>query len=166
MRQVLLLMAMAGDAQAKGDFSVREILVRVWREPDGKKYPNQVKESYVLERDGRLRYTAYFGGMPTNMNHMDSVQWAAGADGKALLELAARLANEGALKAVGDDESVPEGAGVYLVGVTRHHADSTQVAIDRKSAAWRELDAAFLALVKKFERETGRPRKPADLSQH
>src|SRR5437764_11437072 len=116
MRTVLLLMAMAGNADAKGEYSVREILVRVWREPDGKKYPNQVKETYVVEKNGRLKYTAYFGGMPTDMNHMDSVEWT-GAEGKALLELAARLANEGALKKVADGESLPEGAGVYIATV-------------------------------------------------
>jgi hypothetical protein len=166
MRQVLLLMTIASDVQAKGDFSVREILLDVWREPDGKKYPNQVKESYAVEADGRLSYTAYFGGMPTNMNHMDSVEWAASAEGKALVKLATRLANAGALKKVADDEHAPEGAVVYFVGVTRNQADSTQVASDSKTAAWRELDAAFRALVKKFERETGRPKKPTELPQH
>jgi hypothetical protein len=165
MRQVLLLMAVMGDAEAKGRFSVREIAVTVWREPDGKKYPNQVKESYVVDKSGRLEYTAYFGGMPTDMNHMDSVEWTS-AEGRALVELAARLANEGAWKPVRDDESPPEGAGVYVVGVTRDHADSTQVASDEKSPAWRKLDAAFRALVAKFERETRRPKKPADLPQH
>src|SRR5580765_2707702 len=101
MRQVLLLMALTTTAQAKGEYSVREILVRVWREPDGKKYPNQVKETYVVDKSGRLSYTAYFGGMPTDMNHMDSVEWS-GPEGKALIELAAKLANEGALKRVAD----------------------------------------------------------------
>jgi hypothetical protein len=165
MRLVVLLMTMAGNVEAKGGYTVQEILVRVWREPDGKKYPNQVKETYAVEKSGRLKYTAYFGGMPTNMNHMDGVEWAS-AEGKALVELAARLANEGALRKVRDDEPVPEGAGVYIVGVRKNDADSTQVASDNKSAAWQELDAAFRALVAKFESATGRPKKPTELPQH
>lgn len=152
-------------ATVSGD-SVREVSFTIWREPDGKKYANPVKESYTLSKDGRLRYSAYFGGMPTNWNSMDGVDgWKSGAAGKRVLDVVLRLAKD--MPVLPDDSPVPEpgAGGVYLVGLTRRAGDFTRVLKDAKSKAWGEVHAAFLAMVAAFEKETGRPRRADQLPQ-
>ncbi|MBS2029394.1 MAG: hypothetical protein JST54_15945 [Deltaproteobacteria bacterium] len=162
----LLLMAHAPSPDAKG-LAIAQIVYEAERKPDGACYPLPVKETYVLTPAG-LQYGAYFGNMPTNMNHNDSVTWPAGEKGNAVLETARRLANDPALgmKALGEHESTPNmGLDVYRVTVRLHSADSSRVVSDHSTQAWRELDAAFQALIADFERDTGRPMKPEQLSQ-
>jgi len=167
-----VLMAAAADgpgSRKPAPYTVRVVSFEIEREPDGKRYPNQVRERFSLEKDGRLRYSAYFGGMPMEMNHNDSVDWPAAEAGRKVLETALRLANEGApgLKDLPDDAPTPAvtASGLYTIGVTRAGGDSTKVIVDSKSKAWAELDAAFAAMVGRFEAATGRPKKPGDLPQ-
>ena len=78
------------------------------REPDGKDYQTPVNERWTLGVDLKLRFSAYYGGMPTDMNHMDSVTWNAGESGKAVLDAAQRVISEPQLAA--DAKEVPDGA--------------------------------------------------------
>jgi hypothetical protein len=164
-------MAMAKSREtAAGGYTVRGIFFEAWREPDGKKRPNQVKESYALRADGAFNYSAYFGGMPIEMNHMDETDWSSGEHGKKMLDVIRALladpVRRAELKLLPDGAPTPPfGDKHYLVGLTKDNADSTWYAKDPKTRAFREIDAAFTALIHAFEKATGRPRKPFDLPQ-
>lgn len=153
--------------EAGPDFKIRVIMHEVERQADGKKYPNSAKESYRLDSNGMLRYSAYFGGMPMSMNHNDSLDWHAGEAGKRLLETAARLV-EGRVEGVTDmrdDESLPypKAPGYFMLGVTRAQADSSKLITKPDSPAWQELATAFSDLQRAFEQATGRPLTPGSL---
>ena len=153
---------------AQGDATtIREISFRVWHEPDGMKYPNQVKESYTLDKGGTLHYWAYFGGVPINFNHNDSVDWQAGAAGQTVLATALHMLGDkpAGLDVLPDHEATPEGGpqGVYFVRVTRNDADSTFIIKDPRSQAWGQIGAAFTAMVAAFQQQTGRPLTPSML---
>jgi hypothetical protein len=167
-RMFLGLVLCAGTAYAKG-LSVREVVFETERPADGKKRPNQVKETYQLDASGVLHYSAYFGGMPTDMNHMDQVDWQAGKPGKAVLAAALRLAGDprSGLVDLPDSESAPDPdpQGSLVVGLRKDDADSTSVVKDRKSKAWKELGGDVLAMIARFEKQTGRPKKPSQLPQ-
>jgi hypothetical protein len=155
---------------AAGGYTVRGLHYEIEHEPDGKRYPNQVKESYALEADGTLRYSAYFGGMPIEMNHMDSLDWKSGAHGQKVLDVVSALLadpeRQAELKILPDDAPSPPFADKhYLVQLTKDKADSTRYAKDPKTRAFRELDQAFTALITAFEKATGRPRSPGSLPQ-
>jgi len=151
--------------EGRGSMTIRSLHYEVTREPDGKRYPNQVKETYRLDSDGTLRYSAYFGGMPTNMNHMDGVEWASGDSGRKLLATALKLLRDptSGLRELPDDRPYPPDA--FLVGVTRENADSTWYVDDRSSKAWAALETAFGALIAEFEKSTGRPKTAGELPQ-
>jgi hypothetical protein len=138
----------------------------ITHERDGKKYPNQVKESYSITRDGKLSYGAYFGGMPIDMNHNDDVEWRSGETGQRLFAAIQSLLSDqkSGLHEIPDSESPPEGS--YNVTVRNHDADTTRIVSDRKSRAWALIHARFDELIAAFEAATHRPKKPHELSQH
>jgi hypothetical protein len=144
---------------------VIDIFFEVTHERDGKKYPNQVKEAYHLTSDGKLHYGAYFGGMPIDWNHNDSVEWPAGDAGKRVLAVVNELLADpkSGMRKISDDESAPPGS--YSITVTFHDADSSRVVDDKKSRAWAIVSARFAELIAAFEKATGRPKKPEDLRQ-
>jgi hypothetical protein len=165
-RQALLLCTLVSTADAAPlDPMATAISFEVTHEPDGKKYPNQIKEDYSLHSDGKLHYSAYFGGMPIESNHNDDVEWAAGESGRRLFALVNRLLRDttSGLHEISDDEGVV--SDVYVVTVRQNDADSTRVVSDRKSRAWSAIDARFKAMVAAFEKATGRPRKASQLPQ-
>lgn len=136
----------------------------VQRKADGKKYPNDVQESYTLDAKGVLTYSAYFGSMPTTMNHNDGITWKAGDLGKQLFEVIAKVRGE--LVLVPDDKPAPNGGmNVYLIRMTNKQGDSTYVASDPKGKAWAAIDPAHRAMIAAFEKATGRPKKPHELPQ-
>lgn len=163
----IAVLVMSGDLGAKpsSPYSIRGVSWQVERQPDGQKYPSYVKESYELTSSGLLNYTAYFGGMPTEMNHMDSVQWKVGESGRKVFAAVAALLTDPAsgLKELPGDRSAPFGA--YLVQLTRDHADSTRYIDDPKSRAWTVVEKVLRVLRLDFEQTTGRPKKPGELPQ-
>jgi hypothetical protein len=157
-------------APIAGGYTVRSVHFEVWREPDGKQRPNQMNEGYDLQADGTLSYSAYFGGMPTQMNHVDGIEWNSGGHGKKMLGVVRALladpVRRGELKRLPDDSPSPPFTDKhYLVGLTKNGADSTWYVKDAKTRAFREIDQAFASLIAAFEKATGRPRKPTDLPQ-
>ncbi len=123
---------------------------------DGKKYPNQLIESYALDGDGLLRYSGYFGGVPLEFNHNDAVTWPSGAAGRQLLALAQQLANRkgSGLQPLPDGASLhasPEG--VLRVSVAR----GALVLAPGPSPARTQLTAALAKFLAAFEKATGRP---------
>ena len=64
-----------------------------------------------------------------------------------------------------DAPTPPFGDKHYLLGLTKANADSTWYVKDPKTRAFRDIDAAFTALIDAFEKATGRPRRPGDLPQ-
>jgi hypothetical protein len=135
----------------------------VWRKADGKKFPNDVKESYQIARDGTLEYRAYFGGMPTTMNHNDAATWKSPSVAKVI-----RVFDDVRLDMVfaPDDKPHPDnGEGYYLATVRDAKGDTTRYARDPKSPAWKAIDPAFQAMIAEFEKATGRPLKPGQLPQ-
>jgi hypothetical protein len=135
----------------------------VWRQPDGKKYPNQVKETYILERDGKLDSRAYFGGMPIDINHNDSIEWK-GAAVTAVLDAMDGVKADMVLAT--DDKPLPDnGEGLYIATVNDAKGDTTRYAKDKTTAAWKAVDASFQKLLVEFEKATGRPLKPGQLPQ-
>jgi len=142
-----------------------QVSFELTHEPDGKKYPNQVKESYTLTSDGNLAYFAYFGGMPTDMNHTDGLSWASGAAGQRVFAALQRMLAESqkGLRQLSDSESAPTGS--YRITIRERNADSGRIVDDKTSPAWRTLDAAFGALVTAFEKTTGRPYNVGQLPQ-
>ncbi|HZS35249.1 MAG TPA: hypothetical protein VFF06_00405 [Polyangia bacterium] len=158
--------ALIGSAHAEPSGPVAiDISFEVTHEPNGRKYPNQLKERYTLDSDGKLHYSAYFGGMPIDLNHNDDAEWAARDSGRRVLATVNRLLGDPAsgLHEIPDSESPPDGA--YVVTVREHDADSTRVVNDRRSRAWSLIDARFRAMVAAFEKATGRPKKPSQLPQ-
>jgi hypothetical protein len=140
------------------------------RGADGARYPNWVKESYRLESDGVLDYTAYFGGMPIEMNHMDGVRWEAGEAGRAVIDVVDAIVADPALFAalvpVPDDGPAPScPPPCYRLGLSQDDGDYSFVLPDRNTRAFDALDAAFSALLAAFESATGRPLRPGDLPQ-
>jgi len=158
------LAASPGGASSDKGYTVRSVSFEVQHEADGKKRPNQVKEHYRLDRDGTLRYTAYFGGVPIEMNHMDSIEWASGEHGKKVLAGVAALL--GQFPVLEDDKPQPpvDANGVFLVGVTLKDADSTRFAT-KETKAWAAVQQLFGKLVAEFEKATGRPKTVGDLPQ-
>jgi|GEM_PF-6601940 len=160
MHKLLWVLGLLMAAPVEAAPTVRQISFAIWHEADGKKYPNQVKESYTLGADGVLSYSAYFGGMPTEMNHMDDVDWKSGAVGKQALAVALSLVAD---KTAGVDEKAEDNSSevthayVYFVGLTRNDVDSDAVIKDPKSPAYRRLHAAIAKLLVAFEKATHRP---------
>jgi hypothetical protein len=144
---------------------VTNVSFSVKREADGKKYPLPVSEGYELDRDGKLRYSAYFFNMPINMNHNDGTEWNAGKAGRQLLttltQLLGRTGN--GLRKLSDDEQSSENA--YVLQVRDRDSDSTFVVDDPKSPAWAAINRKFNELVAAFEKATGRPLDPFKLPQ-
>jgi hypothetical protein len=151
-------------------YSIRDITIEVEHMPDGKKRPNYVKEYYCLTAEGLLQYSAYFGGMPIEMNHMDKIEWSSSDDGRKVLGLVQALladpARSKGLK-VRPDNAAPlaSNAKVYLVHLTKDNVDLTIVSDNPKTPAFKEIDGAFTALIGAFEKATGRPLNPVDLPQ-
>ncbi len=160
---LVLLMAFAGALSAKDTITVRQIRFEIEREADGKKYPLPVKESYTLDEHGLLRYSAYFGNMPTNMNHNDSIEWKSESAGAHLVDTAIKLYDQ--LSVLRDDTKAPADLDIFFVDFTRSGKGSRRYVYDHKAAAWSELDGAFQAMVAAFEKATGRPKKPNELPQ-
>jgi hypothetical protein len=155
---------------AAGGYTVRGLDYQVEHQPDGKRYPNYVKESYALEADGTLRYGAYFGGMPIEMNHMDGLDWKSGVHGQKVFDVVKALLADpqrrAELKMLPDDAPSPPFADKhYLVQLTKDNADSTWYVKDPKTRGFRAIDQAFTALIAAFEKATGRPRRPGSLPQ-
>jgi hypothetical protein len=164
---VLCLVLGSAVAAGKGP-TVRQVTFVVERQPDGKRYPNPVKESYSLGRSGSFSYGAYFGNMPIELNHNDGVEWASGMMGRAVLATVLRLAIDptSGMKLLPDDVGAPDnGVGVYLVGLSTDKGDVTYLVQDRGSRAWQLLDGQFRLLVFRFEMATGRPLRPEQLPQ-
>jgi hypothetical protein len=163
-RTLFCLVAATSAAHAAPTATV--ISWEITHEPDGKKYPNQVKESYSITRDGKLSYGAYFGGMPIDMNHNDRVEWRSGEAGQRLFAAVQSLLSDqtSGLHEIPDSESAPDGS--YNVTVRNHDADSTRIVNNRKSRAWALIHARFDELIAAFEVATHRPKKPGELSQH
>ena len=153
--------------ESKPVFEIRTIIHEVERPPDGNKYPNRTREYYKLDSNGVIHYSAYFGGIPLNMNHNDSLDWNAGEPGRRLLETAARLVGgrvEGVVDMRDDDSPpYPSELGYFMLGVTLSQADSSKLITKSDSPAWHELAAAFSAVRLEFEKATGRPLTPGSL---
>ncbi len=164
MTRALLFLCFMVSAAAAAPLAT-QVMLEVTHEEDGKKYPNQLKETYTLASDGKLAYFGYFGGMPTEMNHTDGLSWQSGASGKAVFAALARMLAEHTpgLRAVSDSESAEPGC--YAISVRVDDADSSRVVDDRKSPAWQILHAKFQALVSAFEKATGRPYNVGRLPQ-
>jgi hypothetical protein len=159
-----LLVLTSSSVMAGPTPKVRRVNFIVEHQPDGGKRPNQVKESYSISDAGVLRYSAYFGGMPIDMNHMDSLEWKAGAAGRRVIETTQRLLRDkvpGLAEIFGDMAIPRNGVGLYVVVLDggEHYIQ------DRGSRAWAEMDAPFQAMVAAFEKETQRPRRPEQLPQ-
>ncbi|MBN1770883.1 MAG: hypothetical protein JXB32_06480 [Deltaproteobacteria bacterium] len=157
-------------ARPDGEWSIRVVAVELERQPDGERYPNWVRESYRLESDGVLDYSAYFGGMPIEMNHMDGIEWEAGATGQAVFDAVLAVLDDPArfaeLTPVPDDGPEPTCLRpCYRIGLSRADGDHTFVLGDRETPALAELETAFAALIAAFESATGRPLSPGDLPQ-
>jgi hypothetical protein len=145
-------------------FAVRQISLKVRHERDGKKHPNEVTETYALDKNGVLQYFAYFGGMPTQLNHTDSLEWRSGEPGKRALDIAEQLSNDPTSGLRPSRGSSDAEEGLLVVQLTRNHADVTRV-LDSHSKGWQELSGAFEAMITAFERATHRPLKPDQLPQ-
>ena len=150
--------------------SVETVEFVVDREPDGKDYQTPVNERWTLGVDLKLRFSAYYGGMPTDMNHMDSVTWNAGESGKAVLDAAQRVISEPQLAA--DAKEVPDGAsgpsggpGSYWLHIRSDEGDRTRMVGAHGSQAYGVLDSAFQVVVAEFRKSTGRPLAPNELPQ-
>lgn len=142
--------------------SVELVEFRVDRQRDGKAYETPVNERYSLGADGNLTYSAYYGEMPTNMNHMDSVSWNAGDLGKIVLDAARRVAADPGLAA--DLSDVPDGvaepmagSGLFRLTLRSLDVDATRIVSDPERKAYGVLDVAFQELIEAFRKETGRP---------
>lgn len=150
--------------------SVEAIVLEIDHQPDGARYPNHVRERYALGSDAFIDYAAYFGGMPIEMNHNDSVRWDAGEHGRRVLEtmrsIVATPARFAELTLLADDAPEPvDPRRTYRIRLERDRADSTVLLPDGGPRAFALLDAAFRAMVAAFERGTGRPLRPGDLPQ-
>jgi hypothetical protein len=150
-------------------YAIRLIRIEVERQADGKKYPNYLKESYELTSDSVLKYFGYFGGMPLNMNHTDSIEWKAGHHGHRVLAAVTTVVSDPTLFA--DLEQVPdEGESPcaqtvsYSIGLTKDEADVT-FCVRKTKRVFSMLDRAFREMVAGFERDSGRPLTPAKLPQ-
>lgn len=155
---VVVVWATLVGAQAKKEPEViQQVVFEVHRAAQPPKYPLPVKERYALQANGTLAYFAYFEGMPIELNHVDSVEWASGPTGTKALE-AVRSAI-GKARPWADGDTPPQGA--YVVTVRTHDSDFTVVL----SRGQRALDGAFEAMLAAFEKQLGRPLKPGDLPQ-
>ena len=152
-------------------WTVRVIALEVEHDPDGARYTSWVQERYELEADGSFDYSAYFGGMPIEMNHNDGVQdWDAGEPGRAVLgAVRAILADPERLAELTpepDDGPAPGCPGrCYHLGVEDERGDSTFLLGENGGRAHELLDGAFSALIAAFESATGRPLTPGQLPQ-
>jgi hypothetical protein len=149
-------------------YSVRVIRIELVRQPDGKKYPHYLKESYDLTSDSALRYFGYFGGVPLGMNHTDSARWSAGGHGERVLAAVRSVVGDpglfAELKQIPDEGENPCSRGMYTVGLTRHEAD-VDYCVPDATRAFSIIDKAFLELIAEFERRNGRPLTPDKLPQ-
>ncbi len=155
---------------AASSVTVRVIAIDIEHQPDGARYPSYVKESYTLESDASLDYSAYFGGMPTSMNHMDGLAWDAGERGRAVLAAATEIVSDADRRArlseVPDEAPAPPCPGrCYRIGVRTNDADSTLLLGQDGSADFGLVDGAFTALLRAFEHATGRPLRSDQLPQ-
>ncbi len=149
-----------------GALSIRIVSIEFARERDGDRYPNPVNERFQLERNGTLKYFAYFGSMPMDCNHCDSTAWKSGALGTQVLSVALALAVDKTAGIEGlPDEAPSPGPRVFIVGVTADHSDSTRVIRDPATPAYQRLLEAFNPMIAAFEESTGRPLKPDQLPQ-
>ncbi len=161
---IVLLMALIGGSASAKPIVVREIVLTVQREGGSKKYPNPVTETYQLDRGGVLRYSAYFGNMPMEWNHNDSIEWRSGDAGKQVLQIAAQLVGDhdsGAKERRGSE--LPD-SGVYFIRVAVADGDAERV-LARHARGFPLLDGAFQSLIAAFERATHRPLTPDQLPQ-
>jgi hypothetical protein len=153
--------------EADSKMTINTISFLVEHQPDGKKYRSYVKEQYELT-PGHLRYSAYFGGMPMEMNHMDSVEWKTDGEDASVFLVALELSKDTSTGLVIRPDSAPSptgGNGIYLVHIETSKSSSTRSVEDQKSKAWLELNAAFQKLLARFEKSTGRPLTVGQLPQ-
>ena len=148
----LFVLGTVETAEAEG--KLRVIVLEVNHDADGKRYPTPVKERYELEGDV-LHYGAYFGNMPIEMNHNDSVDWKTGEAGKKVHAAFATVSKQ-------LDKIPANRTGVYVIGFQR--GDGRAIA-DKKGKAWAAVDPAFRAMIAAFEKATSRPLKAGDLPQ-
>ena len=154
MRSWLLGLCLLGMVETAKADKLRVIVLEVHHEADGKRYPTPVDERYELEGDV-LHYSAYFGNMPIDINHNDSIDWKTGEAGKKVHAAFARVSNQ-------LDKLPADRKGIYVIGFER--GDSRAIA-NRKGKAWAAVDPAFRAMIAAFEKATGRPLKAQDLPQ-
>lgn len=152
------------------DYVIRGVGFEAEREPDGQRYGTQVKETYALDSRGRLSYSAYFGGVPIEMNHNDSAEWDAGEHRRRVFDAVHTILANSSLRSdtvlLSDESPEPAaGAGAYRLALRRGQADQTRFLGDERSGAFRELHSAFQPLISAFESVTGRPLNLEDLSQ-
>jgi hypothetical protein len=157
-------------AAPNATWTVRVVAIDIERQPDGERFVSFVQESYDLEPETSLRYSAYFGGMPIEMNHMDGMEWDAGEAGRAVFDAAAAILADperlAELSPEPDDGPSPPCPGrCYHLGVEDDRGDSTFLLGENGGRAFEILDGAFTALITAFERDTGRPLTPAQLPQ-
>jgi hypothetical protein len=159
-----------GKGSSAMPFSIRGVSIAFERSPDGKKYPNQVQEGYELGGDLQLDYSAYFGGMPIELNHNDDAKWGAGALGQKVLDAVANILKDPKLFAqlvlIPDEGPNPCSSGGYALGLSRDEADVDYCAQEGGGEAFLLLDAAFSNLIAAFEKSEGRPLRPTDLPQN
>lgn len=151
----LVALGMVSSAAAEDAAKPRVIVLEIHRDADGKRYPTPVDEMYRLEADGVLHYSAYFGNMPIEMNHNDSIAWKSGEAGKKVFAAFATVATR--LDKVPDDRR-----GVYVIG---YHRGESRAIANKQGKAFKAVDPAFRALIAAFEKATGRPLKAGDLPQ-
>jgi len=168
-RRMVVLPLLATAALGASPETVQQVTFEVQRRGGSAKYPNDVLERYTLTADGKLQYSAYFGGMPTNMNHNDGVTWEWKEEAAKVFEAVQRILADPALLA-GLPESDRADASVSLASyrVTlerqRHHSYG-RVARDPQAKGYVALDAEFKGLIAAFEKATGRPMTPNQLPQ-
>jgi hypothetical protein len=167
----VLIIALSGSIAMTetNNYSIDHITVEIQHQADKKKYPNYVKESYTLNNNGILKYGAYFGGVPTSMNHNDGINWNSGDQGrkvflKVLAMLKKPLATTGFV--IYSDTSKPAcNDKVYFLSIEKDNSDITCFVENPKTPAYKEIDRLFSDLIHAFEKETGRPLKVSDLPQ-
>jgi len=151
------------------NYSINYISIEIEHQADKKKYPNYVKESYHLDEDRILKYGAYFGGVPTSMNHNDGINWNSGDQGRKVFSKVLILLNK-PLNTTGltiySDTSKPScNDRVYFLSVKKDDSDIRYFVDNPKTLAFKEIDRIFSDLIDVFEKETGRPFKVSDLPQ-
>lgn len=152
-----------------GNYSINYISIEIQHQADKKKYPNYIKESYHLDEDGILKYGAYFGGVPTSMNHTDGITWNSGDQGRKVfskvLSLLDKPSNTTGLTMYSDTSKPSYNDRVYFFSLKKDNSDIRYFVDNPKTLAFKEIDQVFSALIDVFERETGRPLKVSELPQ-